>query len=139
MGSKTKMVQEFTECMNQPIGATPRKEQAELFFLRCALINEEFRELVEALPYMWTTIDKANNKESYERGKQAVLKELMDMVYVLLGFCVTYGWDADEAFARVHESNMSKLEDGEPAKDENGKVMKGPNYKAPDLSDLVKE
>jgi hypothetical protein len=34
---------------------------------------------------------------------------------------------------------MSKLVDGEPLKDENGKVQKGPNYKAPDLSDLVRE
>ena len=43
-----------------------------------------------------------------------------------------------EAFKRVHESNMSKLDDnGKPIKREDGKVLKGPNYKAPDLSDLV--
>lgn len=43
-----------------------------------------------------------------------------------------------EAFRRVHESNMSKLgEDGKPILREDGKVLKGPNYKKPDLSDLV--
>lgn len=43
-----------------------------------------------------------------------------------------------EAFSRVHTSNMSKLgEDGKPIHREDGKVLKGPNYKAPDLSDLV--
>lgn len=43
-----------------------------------------------------------------------------------------------EAFDRVHASNMSKLgDDGKPIKREDGKVLKGPNYKAPDLSDLV--
>lgn len=43
-----------------------------------------------------------------------------------------------EAFKRVHESNMSKLgEDGKPILREDGKVLKGPNYKAPDLSDLI--
>lgn len=45
-----------------------------------------------------------------------------------------------EAFKRVHESNMSKLGlDGKPILREDGKVMKGPNYKKPDLSDLIKD
>lgn len=39
---------------------------------------------------------------------------------------------------RVHESNMSKLgEDGKPIKRDDGKVQKGPNYKEPDLDDLI--
>jgi hypothetical protein len=43
-----------------------------------------------------------------------------------------------EAFYRVHESNMSKLgADGKPIHREDGKVLKGPNYKKPDLSDLM--
>lgn len=46
--------------------------------------------------------------------------------------------DYIEAFRRVHASNMSKLgEDGKPIKREDGKILKGPNYKEPDLSDLV--
>ena len=46
--------------------------------------------------------------------------------------------ELNEAFYRVHMSNMSKLgEDGKPIYREDGKVLKGPNYKAPDLSDLV--
>jgi phosphoribosyl-ATP pyrophosphohydrolase len=44
----------------------------------------------------------------------------------------------EEAFARVHLSNMSKLDDaGKPVKREDGKILKGPNYKAPDMKDLV--
>lgn len=44
------------------------------------------------------------------------------------------------AFTRVHNSNMSKLdENGKPIKREDGKVMKGPNYKAPDLTDLLEK
>lgn len=43
-----------------------------------------------------------------------------------------------EAFARVHDSNMSKLDsNGNPILREDGKVMKGPNYKKPDLTDLL--
>lgn len=43
-----------------------------------------------------------------------------------------------EAFRRVHASNMSKLDDnGKPILREDGKVMKGPNYKKPYLTDLL--
>ena len=48
------------------------------------------------------------------------------------------GWDLDEALHRVHESNMSKLdEDGKPIYREDGKVLKGPTYAPPQLEDLV--
>jgi predicted HAD superfamily Cof-like phosphohydrolase len=47
-------------------------------------------------------------------------------------------WDIEQALRRVHASNMSKLgEDGKPIYREDGKVLKGPNYQPPDLSDLV--
>jgi hypothetical protein len=43
-----------------------------------------------------------------------------------------------DVFERVHASNMSKLgEDGKPIKREDGKIQKGPNYKEPDLEDLI--
>ena len=43
-----------------------------------------------------------------------------------------------DAFLMVHDSNMSKLdEDGKPIFREDGKVLKGPNYRAPDLSNLL--
>ena len=50
----------------------------------------------------------------------------------------TFNWNLDEAFVRVHESNMSKLdEDGKPIYREDGKIMKGPNYFTPTLTDLI--
>ena len=43
-----------------------------------------------------------------------------------------------EAFKRVHTSNMSKLgDDGKPVLREDGKILKGPNYKKPYLTDLL--
>ena len=66
------------------------------------------------------------------------LKELADLVYVCYGYAVTFGWDLDEALRRVHESNMSKLnEEGRPIYRRDGKVLKGPNYFEPNLEDLV--
>ena len=96
------------------------QEEGETINLRRKLIIEEFQELMAA-PYL-----------------DEVMKEACDLVYVVLGMFVEFGWDFDEAFSRVHESNMSKLgEDGKPIYREDGKVLKGPDYKKADLSDLV--
>ena len=44
------------------------------------------------------------------------------------------------AFEVVHRSNMSKLDDnGKPVRREDGKILKGPNYVAPDMMPLVEE
>ena len=43
-----------------------------------------------------------------------------------------YGWDFGVAFNRVHNSNMSKLDDeGKPIYRQDGKVLKSDNYKPP--------
>lgn len=42
-----------------------------------------------------------------------------------------------EAFLRVHDSNMSKLDDdGKPIRRHDGKILKGPNYHRPDIQSL---
>jgi|TARA_B100000959_G_scaffold185860_1_gene194351 predicted HAD superfamily Cof-like phosphohydrolase len=66
------------------------------------------------------------------------LKELADLVYVCFQYAENMGWDLDEAMNRVHLSNMSKLdEEGNPIYREDGKVLKGPNYEPPTLTDLL--
>lgn len=55
-------------------------------------------------------------------------------MYVTIGFATTFGLPLEEVFYAVHESNMSKLgPDGKPIYREDMKVLKGPNYKEPDL------
>jgi len=75
--------------------------------------------------------EEANKVKKQQAKVQRALKE----------YLAFYGEDVFmEAFDRVHNSNMSKLgADGKPIYREDGKVLKGPNYKAPDLSDLVKQ
>lgn len=68
------------------------------------------------------------------------LKELADLVYVCYQFAASQEWDLDEAMRRVHESNMSKLDEyGKPIYRPDGKVLKGPHYKEPYLQDLIIE
>ena len=93
-----------------------------------ALIVEEFKEFLQAEGMLF--MHGRNHQEH-------ALKELADLVYVCYQYAENMGWCLDEALNRVHLSNMSKLdEDGKPIYREDGKVLKGPNYKPPDLSDL---
>ena len=93
------------------------------------LIVEEFKEFLEADGFLF----KHGSNVQVE-----CLKELADLVYVCYQYAENMGWFLDEALHRVHLSNMSKLdEDGKPIYREDGKVLKGPNYKPPDLSDLI--
>ena len=93
------------------------------------LIVEEFKEFLEAEGMLF--MHGRNHQEH-------ALKELADLVYVCYQYAENMGWFLDEALNRVHESNMSKLdEDGKPIYREDGKVLKGPNYKPPDLNDLI--
>lgn len=125
--SPTKMLTNFQLAMESDIGE-PVTEG--LLKFRNFLLDEELDELDEASHDL---IISGFTKET----KAAYLKELCDVCYVVVGTAVSFGWDFDEAFRRVHDSNMSKLVDGKPEKDSDGKVMKGPNYKPCDLGDLV--
>lgn len=70
-------------------------------------------------------------------AREHALKELADLAFVCFQYAAAAGWDLNEALDRVNTSNLSKLVDGKPLKREDGKVMKGPNYVPPYLTDLV--
>ena len=92
------------------------------------LIVEEFKEFLEAEGMLF--MHGRNHQED-------CLKELADLVYVCYQYAENMGWFLDEALDRVHKSNMSKLDkDGKPIYRDDGKVLKGPDYKPQDLSDL---
>lgn len=99
------------------------------FNLQIHLIQEEYGETLEALFGLDT---------DSEQSKAAALKELADLVFVCYQAAENMGWDLDEALQRVFVSNMSKLDkQGNPVRDSRGKVLKGPNYQPPALTDLV--
>lgn len=139
-----KMTDEFITAMEQPKGVDISEgEQGGVLSMRLCLIREEAEEVEDAVCLLADKVFNAellgiDMTEEIKAAKAALLKELCDLQYVLSGFAVTFGLPFDEAFKRVHESNMSKLgPDGKPIYREDGKVLKGPNYKKPDLSDLV--
>ena len=95
--------------------------------LRINLLAEELDELREAL---------------VAGDIVEVLDALTDLQYVLDGAYLSFGLHdvKDAAFAEVQRSNMSKLgEDGKPIRRESdGKILKGPNFFEPDLSQFIK-
>ena len=98
--------------------------------MQLGLIEEEGDEFKEAILAWASKPSKA--------AKAHALKELADLVYVCYQMAAFLSVDLDEALNRVHASNMSKVDDnGDVIYNASGKVMKGPNYKEPDLDDLV--
>jgi len=94
-----------------------------------SLITEEYMEFIEAEMMLFRNTDKY---------KEEALKELADLVYVCYQYAANMGWDLDRALKLVHKSNLSKLdEDGKPIRREDGKILKGPNYKKPNLHSLI--
>ena len=91
--------------------------------LRLSLIQEELDELSKAIK---------------ENDILEVADALTDILYVAYGAGHAFGINLDKCFDEVQKSNMSKLgKDKKPIYNENGKVMKGPDYFKPDLSKFL--
>ena len=122
------MVEDFQRAMRQYISTKPTVDvPQDVLDLRFKLIEEELKEVKKAVE---------------EKDLVNLAKEYSDLLYVVYGGIINHGLThiIEDAFQLVQNSNMSKLDDnGNPIFREDGKVMKGPNYKAPDLTVLFKE
>ena len=113
----------FMKTFGQEVKTKPSFSTNKINKLRLDLIKEELRELTEAM----------NNNDLLE-----VADALTDILYVTYGAGHSFGVDLDKCFDEVQQSNMSKLGvDGKPIYNESGKVMKGPDYFAPDLKKII--
>lgn len=121
-----KDVEDFHKKYKQTIGAEFNLKDLEL---RHTLIREEYKEVKSE--YDTALIKKGEIKNI---NKEALTKELADLIYVTVGFAVTFGLPLEEVWDRVHQSNMSK--NGGVRYD--GKILKGDEYKPPQLGDLFK-
>ena len=127
MEKQIKHVEAFYKAFNIPLPETMRYLHKERALLRHKLLQEEVGELLDAsMASQGTIVDVAD--------------AITDCFYILIGTALEYGI-ADKLpalFDEVHASNMSKLdENGKPLYREDGKVIKGPNYKKPNLKDII--
>ena len=113
----------FMKTFGQEVKTKPSFSTDKINKLRLDLIKEELTELTEAM----------NNKDLLE-----VADALTDILCVTYGAGHAFGINLDKCFQEVQNSNMSKLdENGKPIYNEQGKVMKGPNYFKPNLSRFI--
>jgi len=122
-------VEEFMDKAEQPVDV-PFEDR--LFNFRMKLIAEEFKEMAEAASSL--TLSDIDSDEERTIQKEKFIKEVCDCMYVLKGMAVTFGWDLEEAFNRVHQSNMTKIPF---SMTDDGKVQKGENYEPPNLEGIV--
>ena len=121
--SNFQSVKNFMQTFGQEVKNKAEFPNKKIVELRHELIREELEELKKAI----------NDKDIKE-----VADALTDILYVTYGAGHAFGIDLDKCFDEVQKSNMSKLDrDGNPIKNEHGKVMKGPNYFKPDLTKFI--
>jgi len=114
-------VADFMNAFRQDVETEP--QWTSVSELRYELIREELEELREGLD---------------RRDIIEIADALTDLLYVVYGAGHSFGINLDKCFEEVHNSNMSKLgEDGKPIYREDGKVLKGPNYWAPNLKKVL--
>tara|TARA_Y100000591_G_C21709836_1_gene632864 strand:- start:294 stop:668 length:375 start_codon:yes stop_codon:yes gene_type:complete len=117
--SNFEKVGKFMRTFGQNVKNKAEFPDEKIINLRYDLIVEELEELKTALR---------------EKNIHEVADALTDILYVTYGAGHAFGINLDKCFDEVQNSNMSKLDDnGKPIYNENGKVMKGPNYFKPNL------
>ena len=116
-------VKDFMKIYGQEVKTKSSFPNEKIIQLRYNLIKEELDELSLAIK---------------EKDIIEVADALTDLLYVVYGAGHAFGIDLDKCFAEVQRSNLSKLNiDGKPIYNENGKVMKGPNYSKPNLKQFL--
>jgi predicted HAD superfamily Cof-like phosphohydrolase len=114
MKKEQEAVREFHTKHHLTINDKPTIPEEQVHYLRVNLHEEENKELIEAI------------KES---NIVKIADALGDKMYVLLGTAISYGIDLEAVFWEIHKSNMTK----EEAIREDGKILKGPNFKPPNI------
>ena len=121
--SNFQSVKKFMKTFGQEIKDKTEFPNKKIVQLRCDLIKEELEELNQAIK---------------DNDIKEVADALTDILYVTYGAGHAFGIDLDKCFEEVQKSNMSKLGlDGKPIYNDDGKVMKGPNYFKPDLNKFI--
>lgn len=123
------IVGEFHEAVDvKPLIELDAYGRQEALDLRMRLITEEFKELMDEL------LDARNGQGDVIK----IAKEMSDLVYVVAGSAHLMEIPLQEVFEEVHASNMSKIpEDGVVLRRADGKILKPPTYREPDLSFLT--
>ncbi|MEV6022266.1 MazG nucleotide pyrophosphohydrolase domain-containing protein [Streptomyces sp. NPDC052036] len=122
--SPASLVREFHLAFGLDARTVPTEVSPELAAHRGELLAEEAAEVAEVA--VTGPLDR-------------LAHELADLVYVAYGTALVHGIDLDAVIAEIHRANMTKVgPDGTVARREDGKVLKGDHYRAPDVSTVLR-
>jgi predicted HAD superfamily Cof-like phosphohydrolase len=122
--SPAALVREFHLAFGLDARTVPAEVSPELAGHRGELLAEEAAEVAEV---------------SVTGPLDRLAHELADVVYVAYGTALVHGVDLDAVIAEVHRANMTKLAaDGTVVRRADGKVLKGPHYRAPDVAEVLR-
>jgi predicted HAD superfamily Cof-like phosphohydrolase len=119
----------FHAAVGQAVPIVPTVPNAATLELRQRLIEEEFKETLEAFSELRANPDVRGEAFSH------LMRELADLLYVTYGTFVDCGVDADAVFAEVHRANMHKASGPRRA---DGKVLKPADWQPPDVAGVVR-
>ena len=135
------MVAEFHGAFNLPnrLGQGKPDAMHERTELRAGLIGEEFDEFLESHQTVYVGSSRLGfYHDLVDVDTVAYADALADLIYVCFGAGIEAGIDLNMVLRDVHRSNMSKLDaDGKPIYREDGKVLKGPHYSAPNIKEVL--
>lgn len=113
--------EKFMRACDQTVSGPPGSQ----FDMYCALIEEEHKELKQALA--------ANDDIE-------VLDALVDILVVTIGAIHSAGWDAEGAWKEVMNTNFAKIgEDGKVRRRKDGKVLKPVGWTPPNLTPFLEK
>ncbi len=140
------MVRQFHEGFSLPVRTGPVDASVPESRSRWQFIAEEFCELLEALHGSAAVADVRSALhalaerplDSARVDTVAATDAVADLIYVLYGMVLETNMPIRQVLAEVHRANMSKLgPDGQPILRADGKVLKGPDYRAPDVASIL--
>lgn len=113
-------VYDFHKKFDCSIGEKPAVPPAEIELLALRLVNEEFKELSDALA---------------ARDLPEIADAIADLIYVLNGMAIRYGIYLPDVWAEVHRTNMAKIGGGADA---GGKIKKPAGWTPPDIAAILR-
>jgi NTP pyrophosphatase (non-canonical NTP hydrolase) len=107
-------------------GQTVGVKNDDQFYLYAKLIAEEVGELTSAM---------------MDGDRAEIFDALLDIIVVCIGAGHSAGLPLEAGWREVINSNMSKVDPdtGKVLRREDGKIMKGPSYRAPDLGAVLRD
>jgi predicted HAD superfamily Cof-like phosphohydrolase len=141
-------VREFHEVFDHPVSYDPSVVPSiENRVLRIRMIAEELLETARALGVALQCQSGGNEADDFVRvmavdGLEYDPVEAADgfgdIRYLVDGGNLICGFPGELVLAEIHASNMSKAgADGKPIRREDGKILKGPNYRKPDIAKVL--